>query len=345
MTERSRRYKAAAVQAAPVFLDRTATVDKTIQLMREAAQEGARLIAFPECWIPGYPWYIWLDSPAWGMQFVQRYHANALEIGSADAMRIRQAAAELKIWVVLGFTEKSGGSLYIAQMLIDDEGEIVSARRKLKPTHVERTVFGEGHGADLAVQETPLGRIGMLCCWEHLQPLSKFALYSMNEEVHVAAWPSFSLYENLANALGPEVNTAASQVYAAEGQCYVIAPCATISDQMIEAMCDSPEKRKLIRAGGGHARIYGPDGRLLGPILPENEEGLIYAEIDLDLIPLAKAAADPAGHYARPDATRLLLSRSAGRPVEFMDQAESRSYPEASATETEQETDHHADAR
>jgi nitrilase len=339
------RYKVAAVQAAPVFYDRAATVDKTIDLIREAADAGARLIAFPECWIPGYPWYVWLDSPAWGMQFVQRYHANALEVDSADTLRIREAAAEAGIWVALGFTEKMGGSLYISQMLIDDEGDIVTARRKLKPTHVERTVFGDGHGADLAVHQTPLGRIGMLCCWEHLQPLSKYALYAMNEQVHVAAWPSFSLYEKQAHMLGPEVNTAASLVYAVEGQCYVIAPCATISEALVDAICDTPDKRDLIRAGGGHARIYGPDGRLLSEILPEDQEGLVYAEIDLDMIPLAKAAADPAGHYARPDATRLLLSRSAGNPVEYMDMETVRRYSEVEMPDHECEAEHDADTR
>lgn len=344
MTEPIQSYKVAAVQAAPVFFDRAATVDKTIQLIGEAADAGARLIAFPECWIPGYPWYVWLDSPAWGMQFVQRYHENALEIDSPDTKRIRDAAADAGIWVALGFTEKRGGSLYISQMLIDDEGTMVTARRKLKPTHVERTVFGDGHGADLAVHKTSLGRIGMLCCWEHLQPLSKYALYAMNEQVHIAAWPSFSLYENMAHMLGPEVNTAVSRVYAVEGQCYVIAPCATISEELIEEICDTPAKRELIRAGGGHARIFAPDGRLISEILPEDQEGLIFAEIDLGLIPLAKAAADPAGHYARPDATRLLLSRSAGRPVEYMDYEEFRSYAETFWTDADEETELDADS-
>lgn len=315
-----RKYTVAVVQAAPVFLNRAATIDKTVALIHEAARAGAKLIAFPECWVPGYPWFVWLDAPAWGMQFIQRYHANALEIDSPDTDKVRAAAREAGIFVSLGFSEKGGGSLYISQMLIGDDGRIVSTRRKLKPTHVERTIFGEGQGADLKVDETPLGRIGMLCCWEHLQPLSKYALYSMNEEVHIGAWPSFSLYENMAHALGPEVNTAASLVYAAEGQCFVLAPCATVSPDMIDLMCgDSADKRQMLKAGGGHARIYAPDGRMLGTPLAADEEGLVLAEIDLDLIPLSKAAADPAGHYARPDATRLILNRVPTPPVEYIE--------------------------
>jgi len=229
-------YKVAVVQAAPAFLDLDAGIDKAIGLIEEAAARGARLIAFPETWLPGYPWHIWLDSPAWGMQFVQRYHDHSLVVGSAEYRRIAEAARANAIYVVLGFSEKAGGSLYMAQAFIDDAGETIAARRKLKPTHVERTVFGEGSGADLAVHATPLGRLGGLNCWEHLQPLTKYAMYAQDEQVHVAAWPSFSLYRGGAYALGCEVNNAASQVYAAEGQCYVLAPCAVVSPAMVELL-------------------------------------------------------------------------------------------------------------
>ena len=172
------------------------------RLIAEAAAKGAKLIAFPETWLPGYPWFIWLDSPAWGMQFIQRYHDNSLVYGSAQAERLAQAAKQHAITVVMGHSEKHGGSLYMGQWIIGADGETVAMRRKLKPTHVERTMFGEGDGSDLAVHDTPLGRVGALCCWEHLQPLSKYAMYAQNEQVHIAAWPSFSLYRGGAYALG-----------------------------------------------------------------------------------------------------------------------------------------------
>jgi aliphatic nitrilase len=305
----------AAVQAAPAFLDLDAAIDKTIDLMAHAAKEGIQLLAFPETWVPGYPWWIWLDSPAWGMQFVQRYHDNALVIGSPEFERIKQAARKHRIWVSVGFSEKAAGSLYIAQALIDDAGNTVQTRRKLKPTHVERTVFGEGDGSDLSVCETAIGNIGSLCCWEHLQPLSKYAMYSQNEQIHCAAWPSFSIYRGGAYALGPEVNNGASQLYAAEGQCFVIAPCATVSNAMIEMLCNDPMKRQLLLPGGGFARIYGPDGAPLGTPLHEDEEGFVVADIDLGMISLSKAAADPSGHYSRPDVTRLLLNKKRVVPV------------------------------
>ncbi|HSB24802.1 MAG TPA: carbon-nitrogen hydrolase family protein [Burkholderiaceae bacterium] len=310
------RYKVAAVQAAPMFLDLDASIDKAIGLIAEASKQGARLIAFPETWLPGYPWFIWLDSPAWGMQFIQRYHDNSLSYGTPQAERLAKAAKDHRIMVVMGLSEKSGGSLYMGQWIIDADGNTVAQRRKLKPTHVERTVFGEGDGSDLAVHDTALGRVGALCCWEHLQPLSKYAMYAQNEQVHIAAWPSFSLYRGGAYALGPEVNNAASRIYAVEGQCFVIAPCATVSKDMIGLLCgDDPMKKQLLLEGGGFAAIYAPDGQLMHEPLPEQTEGLVYADIDLGMISLAKAAADPAGHYARPDVTRLLLNRTPGDRV------------------------------
>lgn len=301
-------YKVAAVQAAPAFLDLEAGVERAIGLIGEAAAAGARLIAFPECWIPGYPWWVWLDAPAWGMQFVPRYHENSMTANGPEAARIAEAARDNAVFVVLGYSERYHGSLYIGQLLIDEEGEIVAARRKLKPTHVERTVYGEGDGSDLKVHETRLGRLGALCCWEHLNPLNKYAMYAQDEQVHVGAWPSFSLYEEAAYALGPELNSAASQMYAAEGQCFVVAPCGVVSEEMIELLCDTPAKKELLRPGGGAARIFGPDGRPLAEWLAPDAEGLLFADVDLAAIAIAKSAADPTGHYARPDVHRLLFN-------------------------------------
>ncbi|MBW0093287.1 carbon-nitrogen hydrolase family protein [Pseudonocardia sp. KRD-184] len=309
------QFRAAAVQAAPAFLDLDAGVDKTVALIAEAAANGAELIGFPETWLPGYPWFAWLDSPAWGMQFVQRYFDNSLVYGSPQADRIAAAAREHSITVVLGQSERRGGSLYIAQWTIGPDGQTISRRRKLKPTHVERTIFGEGDGSDLAVHATPLGRLGGLCCWEHLQPLSKYAMYAQDEQVHVGAWPSFSLYVGGAYALGPEVNTSASRVYAVEGGCFVLAPCATVSPEMVDLLCTDDTKRALLQPGGGHARIFAPDGQEIAERLAPDAEGLLYADIDLGMISLAKAAADPAGHYSRPDVTRLLLNTTPGDRV------------------------------
>jgi aliphatic nitrilase len=302
--------RVAAVQAESVWLDLAGGVDKVISLIGEASAGGARLVAFPETFIPGYPWWIWLDSPAAGMAFVPSYAVNSMTRDGAEMDRIRRAAAQHRIHVVLGFSERAGGSRYMAQAFISETGELISVRRKLKPTHVERSVFGEGDGSDLQVHDTALGRLGGLNCWEHLQPLTKYAMYSQGEEIHVGAWPSFSVYRGGAQALGPEVNTAASLIYAVEGQTFVLAPCGVIGPAALERFCDTDVKRQLLQAGGGFARIYGPEGSELAEPLPETKEGILFADLNPDLIAIAKSAADPVGHYARPDVLRLLVNRN-----------------------------------
>jgi nitrilase len=318
-------FKAAVIQAAPVFMDLQATLAKTIVLIDEAAANGAKLVAFPETWLPGYPWWLWLGAPAWGLQFVPRYHANSMRVDGPEMDAIGQAAARNNINVMIGFTEIDGGSLFMAQALFGDDGKLIYARRKLKPTHVERTLFGEGDGSDFRVADTSVGRVGGLCCWEHLQPLSKYAMYSMHEQIHVAAWPSFTLYRGGAYALGSQVNMAASQVYAVEGGCYVLAAVAITGNDTFDMLCDTPDKRAMLnpetgKAGGGYSMIFGPDGRPLCEPLAEDVEGILYADISLPMISVAKAAADPVGHYSRPDVTRLMLDTTRRRPVVNFDQ-------------------------
>lgn len=298
-------------------MDLNASIDKAIGLIEEAAENGAKLIAFSECWLPGYPWWVWLSAPAHNIKYFQPYHENCLVQGSEDFNRICAAAERNNIFISMGASERDHGSLYISQFLIGADGDLIKARRKLKPTHAERTVFGEGDGSDLEVSETSLGLIGQLNCWEHLQPLTKYAMYAMHEQVHVAAWPAFSCYPQ-AYSLGPELNISISRVYAAEGQCYVLAPCSVISRDMINLLVESPEQEQLILEGGGHARIFGPDGSTLCEAIPEKEEGLLYADIDLGAIAIAKSFADPVGHYSRADVTQLLLNRSATPPMQIV---------------------------
>lgn len=309
-------YKAACVQAAPAYLDLVAGVRKASTLIEQAADAGARLIAFPETWLPGYPWWIWLGAPAFSMRFARRYFENSLVIDSPEFRMLCAAAQKHRMHVVMGYSERAGGSLYMGQCQIDDAGTVIHARRKLKPTHVERTVFGEGDGSDLAVHATALGNIGALCCWEHLQPLSKYAMYSQHEQVHVAAWPS--LFGRAGYAFGPQVAKAVSQTYAVEGQCYVLAACATVTAEMNAILSEDAPPGAGMKEGGGHSMIFGPDGRPLCEPLAEDQEGLLIADIDIGAITLAKASADPVGHYSRPDVARLLLDRTRRRPVEEM---------------------------
>lgn len=317
------KYKVAAVQAAPVYLDLDATVEKTIKLIEEAANEGAKLINFPETWVPGYPWWIWLGTHAWSIKkgFVKQYYDNSLSYDDPQADLIREAARKNNITVGLGLSERdpSTGTIYIAQWIIGPDGDTIATRRKVRPTHNERTVFGEGDGSDLDVHQTDLGRIGALCCWENMISLNRYALFSQNEQVHLAAWPSFSTYKKFAHALGAEVNSAVNMVYAVEGACFVIAPSSMMSQGMFDILCDTPEKEELTHVGGGNAVIYGPDGTLLSNKLPEDQEGIVYADIDLGEISVHKNVMDPVGHYSRPDVMRLMLNKTPMKRVDMME--------------------------
>lgn len=315
----SERFVAAAVQAEPVWLDVDGCVDKAVALITTAAEQGASLVAFPEVWIPGYPAWIWVGSPLWGIQFVPRYHENSVVVGDRSFERLRQAAADNSIAVVMGASERSAGSLYMAQFLFDAAGEVVGTRRKLKPTGAERALFGEGDGSDLLVREVRgVGRLGALNCWEHLQPLTKFALYGMHEQVHVAAWP------NLADpqayyALSHEANLRVSQVYAMEGGCYVLAATTMLGSPGLAlfAQGDDERARGLCGGSGGYAEVFAPDGRPIGRRLPPEQEGLVFADLDLGLLPLARSLQDPTGHYQRGDVTQLWVNTQPRRPVVF----------------------------
>ncbi|MCX7056485.1 MAG: carbon-nitrogen hydrolase family protein, partial [Proteobacteria bacterium] len=198
-------FVAAAVQAAPVFLDLDATVDKAVGLIAEAAAHGASLIAFPETWIPTYP--VWIFGAAgWGDRVAARVHArmhqNSMMIGSAPFQRLCDAAREARAVVVMGATEKlspSAGSLYNSQFFIGDGGEFLGVHRKIMPTYTERNVWADGDGSTLNVFDSRVGRIGGLICWEHWMPLARFAMHAMHEAVHVAAWPDVSEMHQLAS--------------------------------------------------------------------------------------------------------------------------------------------------
>ncbi|MEJ3653147.1 carbon-nitrogen hydrolase family protein [Actinomycetes bacterium KLBMP 9759] len=310
-------FVAAAVQAEPVWLDADASTEKAIGIIADAAAAGASLVAFPEVWIPGYPAWIWIGSPLWGAQFIQRYHENSIVVGDARFERLRKAAADNSINVVIGASERAGGSLYMAQFLFSREGEVVATRRKIKPTHVERSVFGEGDGADLVVRDMPgIGRLGALNCWEHLQPLVRAAMYSQGEQVHVAGWPNLA-DPAVVYALSHEANLRVSQVYALEGGCYVVAATTVLGEAGLRLFAQGDEEKVagLCGGSGGFAQVFAPDGRPIGRQLSPEQEGLVFADIDLGMLPLAKSMLDPTGHYGRPDVMQLLLDAEPRRPV------------------------------
>jgi predicted amidohydrolase len=312
------KFKAAAVQAEPVWMNADASIDKSIALIEEAARNGASLVGFPEGFIPGYPWFVWLGHMKWQTKFLVPFHENSLELGDHRMRRLQVAARQNNIAVVMGYSEREGGSRYMSQVFIDEKGEIVANRRKVKPTAAERLLFGEGTGADFLTHDFSVGRVGGLNCWEHFQPLSKYMMYSLGEQIHVASWPAMFAFgqEIIQNSV--EVNACVTRSYAIEGQCYVLCSTQVIGKSALEAYCDTDEQRENLPLGGGWARIYGPDGAELAKPLAENEEGILYADMDLSEILFAKRGIDPVGHSARPDILSLAFDPRNQKPVRYV---------------------------
>ena len=299
-------YLACVAQAAPVYLDLSKSVDKAQALIAQAAREGAKFIAFPEVWLPGYPWWIWLDDLSWADRqgLRQLFKEQALRANSDELAAIARSAADHGMHVLMGAAERDDERLYISQWLIDDAGQIRMHRRKLKPGPIELKVFSEGGHRDLEVVDTALGRIGALACAEHRHPLFKHALHLQHETLHVAAWPSFPL-KNIPHMPSAQTFLALSRSYAFEGGCYVLAPCAPVTPDVVARLCDTPKKSDCLQAGGGYAQIFAPNGEPLCTPLPPTEEGLLYAQIDPQKSLAARQAFDLSGHSARSDVVRL----------------------------------------
>lgn len=294
--------RVAVIQAEPVWLDLGKTVEKTCQLIQEAAENGAKFVAFPECWIPGYPSWIWARGVDFDM--VTTYQKNSLKIDSPEMKRICISAKQNQIAVALGFSENHSNSLYISQALIGADGVIKMQRRKIKPTHLERTIFGDGSGDSLhnVVKVPDVGRVGMLACWEHTQPLLKYHTSHQNEEIHVAAWPPVYYHADGPGlwSMTREGTRSLSQTYAIESQTYTLHTTAVLTQKGIDVM-NTSSAVIMNTPGGGSSAIFGPDGRKLSEDIPETEEGILYANLDYDAILRAKGFLDPSGHYSRPD--------------------------------------------
>ncbi|KAH8687931.1 carbon-nitrogen hydrolase [Tricladium varicosporioides] len=296
------KAKVAVTQLEPEWLDLEASVQKTCKYIEEAAKNGAKLVTFAEVFIPGYPAWIWsrLMDPSLSTQYIK----NSLVVESPEMRTIQDCAAKNGIVVSLGFSENDHNSLYIAQAIIDSDGKILMKRRKVKPTHMERTIFGDASGDSLNnVASTGMGRrVGTLACWEHCQPLLKYHTLHQREEIHCAAWPPLVSHQGGPDlwSLSKEGCQALSQVYAIESQAFVLHCTTVITEKGIGKM--STENGLLMKTpGGGASVIIGCDGRVMSEPLGPAEEGIIYAELDFDAAVFAKSFLDVAGHYSRPD--------------------------------------------
>ncbi|KAF5013086.1 hypothetical protein FDECE_913 [Fusarium decemcellulare] len=307
------KYKAAAVTSEPGWFDLEGGVRKTIDFINEAGQAGCKLVAFPEVWIPGYPYWMWKVNYLQSLPMLKKYRENSMAVDSEEMRRIRRAARDNQIYVSLGFSEIDHATLYLAQVLIAPDGSVINHRRKIKPTHVEKLVYGDGAGDTfMSVSETDIGRVGQLNCWENMNPFLKALNVSAGEQVHIAAWPVYPGKERQV-APDPATNYAdpASDLvtpeYAIETGAWTLAPFQRLSVEGLKKNTpEGVEPETDPSVYNGHARIYRPDGSLV--VKPDKDfDGLLFVDIDLNETHLTKVLADFAGHYMRPDLIRLLV--------------------------------------
>jgi nitrilase len=298
--------KIAAVQAAPVYLDRDATIAKACDLITTAGGEGAQLIVFPEAFIPTYPGWVWHLPPAQAGGMLATLYAELLDqavtIPSASTDRLCEAARQARAYVAIGMSEcnaeASNGSLYNTLLYIDADGKILSKHRKMVPTGPERLIWAQGDGSTLSVHDTPFGRISGLICWENYMPLARYTLYAWGTQIYIAATVDRG-----------EVWLATLRHIAMEGRVYVIG-CgiverkSDIPDRYAFKETYQPEIDEWINVGD--SAIVNPQGEFIAGPLRE-EEGILYAEIDPVQMQAAKWELDVAGHYARPDVFQLAV--------------------------------------
>jgi nitrilase len=298
-------FKVAAVQASPVFLDRDATIDKACDLIAAAGSEGARLIVFPEAFIPAYPDWVWaIPSGEEGVlnELYAELLSNSITIPSDATDRLCRAAKLANTYVVMGMSERnaeaSGASLYNTLLYIDAQGEILGKHRKLVPTGGERLVWAQGDGSTLQVYDTPLGKLGGLICWENYMPLARYTMYAWGTQIYVAAtWdrgqPWLSTLRHIAK----------------EGRVYVIGCCIAmrkddIPDRYTMKQKFYAEADEWINIGD--SAIVNPEGQFIaGPV--RKQEEILYAEVDPRMVQGPKWMLDVAGHYARPDVFQLTV--------------------------------------
>ncbi|MDI9245432.1 carbon-nitrogen hydrolase family protein [Marinobacter sp. CHS3-4] len=309
--------KVAISQKPPAILDLKGSVALAVKLIQEAANNGAKLIVFPEAYLPGYPTWIWRLRPGGDIGLANEIHTrlreNSVDVNKGNLDPIAQAAADNRIVVVIGAheleSEFSGSTLFNSVFVFDADGSLLNRHRKLMPTNPERMVWGCGDASGLKVVETAIGRIGCLICWESYMPLARFALYSQNIDIYIApTWDNGDTWIASMNHI------------AREGGCWVLSTATAMTGADIPA--DFPGRSTLfendewINTGG--AVVVKPFGGILdGPL--HREKAILYSDIDIDAARNARKSLDVAGHYNRPDIFQLHVNRNACPPVEFIE--------------------------
>jgi aliphatic nitrilase len=321
-------YKVAAAHVAPVFLDTDRSIDKACSVIAEAAAFGARLIAFPEAFLPGFPIWAALEAPIRTHEFFKKLAASAVEIDGPELERIRRAARQNDIFVSIGLTEgtrTSVGCLWNSNVLVGADGSILNRHRKLVPTFYEKLIWANGDGRGLRVCETELGRIGVLICGENTNPLARFALMAEGEQVHISTYPPVwptrppegpGNYD-LAQAIRIR---AGAHAFEAKAFNLVVSSCVdrTMRHAIEEHLGREP-LRVLEQSPGGISMVLDPRGATVGDVLC-GDEGILFANIDLARSVEPKQFHDVVGYYNRFDIFKLTVDRSDRPPATFVDE-------------------------
>jgi nitrilase len=297
----ARTLTVAAAQIRPVLYSLEGSLARVLAAMEEAARSGVELIVFPETFLPYYPYFSFVEPAVLMGRSHLRLYDQAVTIPGPATDAVAAAARQHGMHVLLGVNEREGGSLYNTQILIDPSGEIVLRRRKITPTYHERMVWGQGDGAGLKVVPTAIGRLGALACWEHYNPLARFALMAQGEEIHCAQFPG-----SLVGQIFSEQTAVTMRHHALEAGCFVICATAWLDPADYTSITPDPSLHKAFQ-GGCYTAVISPEGRYLAGPLPDGE-GLAIAELDLSLITKRKRMMDSVGHYSRPDLLGLRLN-------------------------------------
>ncbi|MDB5967960.1 MAG: Nit6803 family nitriliase [Hydrocarboniphaga sp.] len=300
--------RAAAAQLSPVLGSREGTLAKVVDAIAAAARQGAQLIVFPETVVPYYPYFSFITpAVAMGPAHLALYE-QAVTVPSAATELVGSAAKRHGIVVVLGVNERDHGTLYNTQLVFDTSGEIVLKRRKITPTYHERMVWGQGDGSGLKVVDTAVGRVGALACWEHYNPLARYALMAQHEQIHCSQFPG-----SLVGPIFAEQMELSVRNHALESGCFGINATGWLSEEQIVAITPDPQLQKAMH-GGCYTAIVSPEGKHLCEPLREGE-GLCVADLDFALITKRKRMMDSVGHYARPELLSLNLDTRAASPL------------------------------